>query len=289
LKLADLHGRTKIEAFLVVSRPSTDDYIMPHIYATSARTTDFCNMVLGMDSADLPKKFEAFIISGVKGENLILIAFFIDISTCHVHAGSADHFTETLGVLKKQATALVTDKASEALGRRLSRMYYTGFDEHITVKYGLTVKNWPFPEFRSPNDLTIMNDVRILINSLQSGTTHFTKLTDNELEVFRIDFYKTVATAHCSSGSPSTGAGSKCTSQSSNTAAAGMDGPLSRPPLTNITQVASSTLATVTASADGQNVQMTTKKRKTRSDKGKSRGPRKKASPTVTVNASEST
>ena len=58
-----------------------------------------------------------------------------------------------------------------------TRMFYTNFDENITDKHGIIVKNWPLPVFCAPGDIRTVTELRVLYNALESGTAHFYRMT----------------------------------------------------------------------------------------------------------------
>src|SRR5271155_5771358 len=60
------------------------------------------------------------------------------------------------------------------------RMFYTNFDDNITAKHGIIVKNWPLPLFCSPGDIRTVTELNVLYNAWNSGTAHFYKLTTSE-------------------------------------------------------------------------------------------------------------
>jgi hypothetical protein len=62
------------------------------------------------------------------------------------------------------------------------RMYYQNFDKSITAKYGVVVENWALPKFCNPSEIHSQNEVKVLLNALQSGATRFRKLSAAELE-----------------------------------------------------------------------------------------------------------
>ena len=61
-----------------------------------------------------------------------------------------------------------------------TRMFYTNFDENITDKHGIIVKNWPLPFFCSPGDIHTVTELRVLYNAWESGTAHFYRMTMDE-------------------------------------------------------------------------------------------------------------
>jgi hypothetical protein len=192
-----------------------------------------------------------------------------------------------LASLKKEATALILQKASEAYGRTIPKMHYVGFDEAITLKYGLILEHWPLPSFRSPANLTIMNDIRILLNAFKSGATKFRKLSNDEYEAFSTTFTSQQAASAADGSTPDGPRAGDPAAQPGSPPTSGEDGsqdpsPTNAPartPLANITPTvvnANANNSSTVTSTNGMAIGTQAKKRKTRSDKGVPRGPRKK-------------
>ena len=59
-------------------------------------------------------------------------------------------------------------------------MFYTNFDNNITDKHGIIVKNWPLPAFSAPGDIRTVTELKILYNAWESGTAHFYQMTTAE-------------------------------------------------------------------------------------------------------------
>jgi len=66
-------------------------------------------------------------------------------------------------------------------------MAYDRFDELITSRYHVVVKNWPHKKFCNPSAITTRIELELLYNSWQSGATYFQKLTDGEMEAWESD------------------------------------------------------------------------------------------------------
>jgi hypothetical protein len=64
---------------------------------------------------------------------------------------------------------------------KLSRMFYSNFETHITDKFGIVVVNWPLPQFVSPCALGSRLELQTLHNAWQSGSTYFRRLSREEL------------------------------------------------------------------------------------------------------------
>lgn len=61
-------------------------------------------------------------------------------------------------------------------------MYYTGFAERITKRYGIVVKNWPFERFENPSSISTGAAVETLLHSWNSGATHFYRMSSQEFK-----------------------------------------------------------------------------------------------------------
>ena len=59
-------------------------------------------------------------------------------------------------------------------------MTYDRFDDHITQKYGVIVKNWPLKNFCNPSSVGSRIELETLYNGWHSGVTRFEKLTEQE-------------------------------------------------------------------------------------------------------------
>ena len=66
-------------------------------------------------------------------------------------------------------------------------MAYDRFDELITAKYRVVVKNWLLKKFCNPSSVTSRIELELLFNAWQSGVTYFQKLTDEEMEAWEND------------------------------------------------------------------------------------------------------
>lgn len=60
------------------------------------------------------------------------------------------------------------------------RMFYKGFDEHITSRFGVVCRAWPLPQFQSPADMATKHEVEIVLHAFKTGTTSFQRLSDAE-------------------------------------------------------------------------------------------------------------
>ncbi|THH13028.1 hypothetical protein EW146_g7145 [Bondarzewia mesenterica] len=76
----------------------------------------------------------------------------------------------------------VSGAQGKAAGIQVLRMYYTNFDNHITRVYYVVIENWPLQKFCRPSDISLHNEIELIINAFQSGAAHFRKLTEQEYE-----------------------------------------------------------------------------------------------------------
>jgi len=69
----------------------------------------------------------------------------------------------------------------EITGTVHTRMTYDRFDDNITQKYGVVVKNWPLKNFCNPSSVGSRIELETLYNGWHSGVTKFEKLTEEEM------------------------------------------------------------------------------------------------------------
>ena len=64
---------------------------------------------------------------------------------------------------------------------KIERMFYVNFDEHITMKYGIVIEGWPFPnKFMAPGKFSSVAELRVLLAAWESGTTYFRSMSNSE-------------------------------------------------------------------------------------------------------------
>lgn len=108
--------------------------------------------------------------------------------------------------LKRKVTALILEKLrtcqsprfSKVLqlnlsltgtitGTNISRMEYDRFDELITARYRVVVKDWPLKTFCNPSNIGSRIQLDLLCNAWHSGETSFKTLTDEEMQAWEGD------------------------------------------------------------------------------------------------------
>ena len=79
------------------------------------------------------------------------------------------------------ARAADPDFAAEASTRGpIGKMYYVNFDQHIMLKFGVVLENWPLTKFAAPGSFSTIPILSLLYNAFESGVTRFRSLTDEE-------------------------------------------------------------------------------------------------------------
>ena len=66
-------------------------------------------------------------------------------------------------------------------GTNTLQMQYNRFDDLITHKYGIVVKNWPLNQFCNPSAVATWIELELLLNSWESGATRFQQLSKDEM------------------------------------------------------------------------------------------------------------
>ena len=74
-------------------------------------------------------------------------------------------------------------------------MFYMNFDDNITDKHGIIVKNWPLPVFCAPGDIRTVTELKILYNAWESGTAHFYQMTMAEATKWCNERHSTVTSS----------------------------------------------------------------------------------------------
>jgi hypothetical protein len=57
-------------------------------------------------------------------------------------------------------------------------MYYVNFNDNITSKHHIVLKNWLLSKFCCPGDISSLNELRVLFYAFDTSATSFQKLTD---------------------------------------------------------------------------------------------------------------
>ena len=76
---------------------------------------------------------------------------------------------------------LVLPPLDEITGTVHARMTYDRFDDLITQKFAVVVRNWPLKNFCNPSSVGSRIELETLYNGWQSGATRFEKLSTEEM------------------------------------------------------------------------------------------------------------
>ena len=145
---------------------------------------------------DLAIQLEAYVMSGLKGTCRFVITH-CDLTPVFP-PGVVVNAKMKMLELKRKTTTLILKKLcryvfyTKALllsvlsigtltGAAVTRMAYDRFDELITDKYHVVIRNWPLKKFCNPSAVTSRIELELLYNAWQSGATHFQKLTHEEM------------------------------------------------------------------------------------------------------------
>ncbi|KAH9924251.1 hypothetical protein B0H21DRAFT_826747 [Amylocystis lapponica] len=62
--------------------------------------------------------------------------------------------------LKKKTAALILQQLNDVATNNIARMTYTNFDEHVTAKHGIMIKNWSLDKFCNPSAIGSHTELR---------------------------------------------------------------------------------------------------------------------------------
>lgn len=68
----------------------------------------------------------------------------------------------------------------EITGVPTAKMLYQNFEQHIILKYGVTLENWPLKELKAPSDTRTRPELKTLHDAWKSNFCRFRKLTPEE-------------------------------------------------------------------------------------------------------------
>ncbi|KAF7970292.1 hypothetical protein HWV62_24416 [Athelia sp. TMB] len=154
-----LHARTGVEIAMFAVRGKIGDYLQPFAVQSSSRASDFFHLAFNTPINELVARYEAYCVSGAEGV--------------------VQNYNQALIRLKSELVTLIAEKLSKCVGRQV-RMFYKGFDEHITSKFGVVCRGWPLPKFQSPAEMATKNEVELVMHAFRTGTTSFQRLTEAE-------------------------------------------------------------------------------------------------------------
>ncbi|KAI9061962.1 hypothetical protein FKP32DRAFT_1574720, partial [Trametes sanguinea] len=159
-----LNGRTGADILLVAVRCDPEQYNRPYVFYTNDRIPQFVASATGKKETlhKFAMRMEAACIGGLDEV-------------------ARSHHSDILQ-LKAQVRDLIETKLKQACTRgKIERMFYVNFDEHVTLKYGIVVEGWPFPDkFIAPGKFGSVAELRVLLAAWESGTAYFRSMTNSE-------------------------------------------------------------------------------------------------------------
>ncbi|KAI0349370.1 hypothetical protein OH77DRAFT_1415159 [Trametes cingulata] len=188
-ELLRLHARTGLEIAVVAARSvrTSSSSTARNIFATSERVCDFFQVALSNPLEDVACSLEAYCLSGVDG----------------LVTRSADVIAD----LQSRVASVITQKLGQITHQTVHKMFYVGFAEQITAKFGVVIENWPLTKFSAPSTLRTRLELNTLLNAWETNTTRFRKLTKPEWE--RWQKQQQGGTSTAGSASQGAAAGSK--------------------------------------------------------------------------------
>ncbi|KAI0323321.1 hypothetical protein GY45DRAFT_1264799, partial [Cubamyces sp. BRFM 1775] len=159
-----LNGRTGVDVLLIAVRRDPEQFNNPFVFYTNERIAQFLGSATGRGETvqKFAMRLEAACIGGLDEV-------------------ARSHHSEVLQ-LKAQVRDLIEAKLKQACTRgKIERMFYVNFDEHITMKYGIVIEGWPFPDkFIAPGKFSSIAELRVLLAAWESGTTYFRSMSNSE-------------------------------------------------------------------------------------------------------------
>ncbi|KAF6741186.1 hypothetical protein DFP72DRAFT_862869 [Ephemerocybe angulata] len=243
---------------------------------------NFFLSVYRTDLATLGLRLESFMLSGATGLAL--------------------NYVQGISALKSEIARLIHSKLCDCVGRLVSKMCYTNFHERITVPLRVIVQGWPLKKFASPSDIGSKSDLELLRHAWTNDTAKFVKLDDAEYDELCAQMSKRPVAMdddesepedqpdHASGPTSTPSAVAISAADAVQAPVAGSPSPSTPPavatpiPAAPVPSAASAPAPPASSAqnfiltvqgANGQMVNVATKTRKPRSDKGVKRGPRK--------------
>ncbi|KAG1807733.1 hypothetical protein EV424DRAFT_1350561 [Suillus variegatus] len=209
------------------------------------RIGDYFQLALQQAPTDIATHLKAYCLSGV--------------------TGVVQNYKQALIALKAETSSLIIEQLREAAQVNVPRMLYVNFEENITAKYGVVCEGSPLQKFCSPEDIGSHTEV---------------KMSKAEFEQWDKDRFQQKLNVHSSpqhctdSTAPQSPLEGSSSANPTSSPPAMTEVPASAPLTIEITSPPLGTLVNIISGIGGKEVVDKKKARKTRSDKGKKRGPK---------------
>ncbi|KAI0749270.1 hypothetical protein C8Q80DRAFT_1269174 [Daedaleopsis nitida] len=86
--------------------------------------------------------------------------------------------------LQSRTATIISQTFAEATKWQAKKMYYNGFRDKVTRRFGLVIANWPLSQFCAPSNIKSTTELELLYNSWSTGHTSFRKLTATEFSAW---------------------------------------------------------------------------------------------------------
>ncbi|OJT09919.1 hypothetical protein TRAPUB_13600 [Trametes pubescens] len=164
-ELRRLHARTGLEVAVIAVKTARDQHTTPMTFGTSKRVHDFFQLSLGNSMEDVSASFEAYALSGV--------------------SGLIDRSVDVIQGLQSRAAALILQKLGQITSYTAHKMFYVGFDDHITSRFGVVLEGWPIPRFVALSTIRTHVELTTVLNAWENDVSRFRKLTKDEWESWK--------------------------------------------------------------------------------------------------------
>ncbi|KIJ58441.1 hypothetical protein HYDPIDRAFT_102650 [Hydnomerulius pinastri MD-312] len=163
--LDGLRDRTGIYASLFITRGHINDSVQTTWYGTD-NSVVFWEDVFKHSAADVAWQYEQWACA--QGQNI--------------------EERDSLGSMRKQCTAYISNGLKSLTGKRDVNMNYNNYETAIVQTYGVSLVRWPDGiVFQNPSNIGTVGDIRQLRDALRSGECHWKKLSKAEHDALTAD------------------------------------------------------------------------------------------------------
>ncbi|RDX44774.1 hypothetical protein OH76DRAFT_1359076, partial [Lentinus brumalis] len=163
--LRRLRARTGMEVALVAVRSEQDHLQEPSTFTTSGKMDEYLNLSYNTGIDEIAMRYESYVLSGVHG---IL-----------------RRREDVLQDRQSKITRIIFQKFREITGYKAKKLFYAGFGQRITCKWGVVIVNWPLKQFLAPSKIRTMAELDTLEEAWNNGTCRFRKLTPAKFETWK--------------------------------------------------------------------------------------------------------
>ncbi|KAH7903694.1 hypothetical protein BJ138DRAFT_1020229 [Hygrophoropsis aurantiaca] len=159
-ELEVLYERTGLCSSLFVTRSHINDTFHTSWFATNNDALDFWEDVMHLRTDDISRHYEQWAYISQR---------------------------DSLANMRKEVTKLISSGLNYAAGKDI-KMNYLNYEKGIVESYSVQLVGWPNDvPFTNPSNIGTIGEMRKLREDLKSGTCHWKKLTQRELNAFRTE------------------------------------------------------------------------------------------------------